>query len=190
VIAGSSLTQALGAATLSGVIAVSGTNLNVQRPVEAFAVQEVVNPVNVGDTLAAITTKAPTRISEVRLTETDLNRSDSRWRSYVLQRIGELRKGTGDFTGLRKPSALVVDRAWLLATVLFRSDTPTPSVIPSEDGEVLYVWHKAGWDLEISVGSEEIAVWAYDRNGGTTFSGSFAEERARLLDLLGFLAWH
>lgn len=98
-----------------------------------------------------------------------------RWRKYVEQRLRELSVGAYNFTGLRVPSGHVVDLASQVAQDWFYPDTPTPSVLPSEDGKVLFVWHKAGWDLEISVGPEGTEIWAYDRGSGQELSGSLEE---------------
>ena len=98
-----------------------------------------------------------------------------RWRRYVEQRLRELSLGAHNFTGLRVPSGHVVDLAARVAQDWFYPDTPTPSVLPSEDGEVLFVWHKAGWDLEIIVGPGGAEIWAYDRGSGKELSGSLEE---------------
>lgn len=98
--------------------------------------------------------------------------------------------GEDEFTELPRPSTFVVNRAWQIATSILRPEAPTPSVVPSADGNVVFVWHKALWDLEIEVGSEETTIWAHDRNTGTMFSGSLDEQRVRLSSLLDFLAWH
>jgi hypothetical protein len=49
---------------------------------------------------------------------------------------------------------------------------------------VLFVWHKAGWDLEVEVGTEDISVWGHERRTGETFYGGLDEYRSRLGDLL------
>lgn len=116
------------------------------------------------------------------------NANIARWNRYVLQRLEELRVGAFDFTGLQVPSEYVVDQAWIIARNHFYFDTPPPSVLPSDEGEILFIWHKSGWDIEINVGSEETTVWAYDRSSGTELSGSLAsqqKELARLLNILG-----
>jgi hypothetical protein len=111
-----------------------------------------------------------------------------RWSRYVVQRLGEAGNGVFDFTGLLVPSRTVVERAWSVAQNYFRIDTPTPSVVPSEDGDICFVWHKAGWDLRIDVGPEETVVWAHHRGTGRQWFGSLEERRmqlARLLDVIG-----
>lgn len=111
-----------------------------------------------------------------------------RWSEYVTRRLTELRVGAFDFTGLRIPAGPVINAAWAIAIGSFHHDTPTPSVLPSEDGDILFVWHKAGWDIEIEVGTEGTAVWAHDRRSGREFSGSFEEHRADFVEVLRTLA--
>jgi hypothetical protein len=120
----------------------------------------------------------------------DFSRSDSRWYRYVSKRLRELQAGKYDFTGFQVPTAAVVELARDVANSLFRPQTPTPSVVPSEDGDILYIWHKAGWDLEIGVGPEGTAVWAHDRSAGREWYGSLEELRVGVASLLDFLAWH
>lgn len=105
------------------------------------------------------------------------------------QRLGELGRGDGDFTDLKRPSAATVSRARGVAAATFRQDTPTPSVVPTEDGEVAFIWHKNGIDAEITVEeSGPVHVWAHDRGLGESWSGSLDDHRtccvARLLDEL------
>jgi hypothetical protein len=112
----------------------------------------------------------------------------ARWNRYVVQRLEELRAGAFDFTGLQVPAEHIVDKAWVVASDYFHFNTPPPSVLPSDEGEILFVWHKAGWDAQISVGSEETTIWAYDRRSGAEFSGSLTSlqnEFSNLLEILG-----
>lgn len=110
------------------------------------------------------------------------------WSKHVNQRLAELRSGTHDFTGLRVPSEQAIARAQVLAVSNFHFDTPTPSVLPSEEGDILFLWHKAGWDVEIHVGPRETAIWAHERRTGIELSGSFDEHRAEFSALLDILA--
>lgn len=116
-------------------------------------------------------------------TDTSLNVA-TRWGNYVTRRITELLVGAHDFNGLKVPVDKTGRHAWDIALELFHPNTPAPSVLPSEDGDILFVWHKAGWDIEISVGSEESEVWAHNRHSGEEFSGSvedFSTETSRAL---------
>ena len=113
----------------------------------------------------------------------------TRWGPHVSQRIDDLRFGKGreDWDGEWPPLA-AIDAAWTLACELFRDETPTPSVVPSEDGEVLFIWHKNQVDAEIIVSTGEPQVWVHDRASGEMRSGSAADHRdcciERLLDRL------
>lgn len=103
-----------------------------------------------------------------------------RWFKYVARRLSAFRAGVGDFTGLRIPTPWVINRAWLVAENYFLPDTPPPSVVPTEDGDVLFIWHKAGWELQIEAGSEGVTAWARNRRSGETWSGSLDARQAEL----------
>jgi len=126
---------------------------------------------------------------ELGLPVIELNKSNSRWYGYVSRRLRDLHDARYDFTGFRVPQPEVIDRARFVANYVFKPEHPTPSVVPSEDGDVLFVWHKAGWDLEIDVGLEEISVWAHERSTGRDWYGSLEELRAPAVRLLDWLAW-
>jgi hypothetical protein len=187
----SSLTQTVATAALAGVVALAGTNLEAQGPVDAFKQHYTTRNESISDDVLANIAgmvSIPTRVS--RFPDLDRTRSDSRWQKYVYQRILELRNGEDDFTELPRPAPLVTDRAWQVATRVLRPDTPTPSVVPSDEGNVVFVWHKARWDLEIEVGPEEATVWAHNQNTGEMFSGSLDVQLEKVSSLLDFLAWH
>jgi hypothetical protein len=186
-----SLTQTVATAALAGAAVLGGTNLQAQGPVDAFKLQYTSEyKSSTSDILAAITgaVSVPTRAQNFPALE--IVKSDSRWHKYVSERINELQHGEDDFSELSQPTSLVIDRAWQVATRVLHSDTPTPSVVPSDDGNVVFVWHKARWDLEIEVSPEEVTVWAHSRNTGEMFSGTLDEQLERVSRLLDFLAWH
>jgi hypothetical protein len=110
-----------------------------------------------------------------------------RWGAYVAQRLGELDRGEGDFTGLQRPGRDTIRRANFVATALFAPTTPTPSVVPGEEGEVCFVWHKAGWSMQITVPTRpgQTRVWAYRAATETTFSGPMEEFRAIIMKVFG-----
>lgn len=108
----------------------------------------------------------------------------SRWEAYVSKRIGELARREYDFTGLTPPTQAILEEAWNVANYLFRFDTATPSVVPSEDGSVVFVWHKAGWDMEIEVAQGVRYVWARERSSGKGFSGLLQESLESVSKLL------
>jgi hypothetical protein len=127
------------------------------------------------------------RISLSGLSRIEPVQSTSRWRDYVSLRLSRLRRGDGDFTGLTQPTEEIVRRARNV-TSLFKANTPTPSVVPSEDGDILFIWQKAGWELEIEVGSEEVSAWLHERSSGAISSGSLAELWPSISSILARLA--
>lgn len=112
------------------------------------------------------------------------------WHTYVYQRIQEILSDDEDYPEFVRPTSFVINRAWNIATKILRRDAPTPSVVPSDEGAIVLVWHKARWDLEIEIGIQEETVWAHDRNTGAMFSGSLEEQLERVSAVLEFLAWH
>jgi len=104
------------------------------------------------------------------------------WRGYVLGRLGQmLIEGEGRDA---YPDASVIGRAWAEISPLFGPRTPTPSVVPSDDNGIAFVWHKKGWDVEIEVNAVEASVWAHRRSDASNWYGSLAENRKRLVTLL------
>lgn len=78
---------------------------------------------------------------------------------YISQRLAELRDGRGDYTGLKRPTAQTIDRAEKVAQELFDPYIPTPSVVPDEEGNICFVWHKGGFSVELAVTPEKIEFW-------------------------------
>lgn len=111
-----------------------------------------------------------------------------RWQRYIRDRLAALRAGAFDFTDLQIPAPWVVDRASRVAQAYLQSDTPPPSVVPTRDGDILFIWRKAGWDLQIEIGSEGTTAWAYHRGSGTEWSGSLEERQAELSRLLAAIS--
>lgn len=96
-----------------------------------------------------------------------------RWFDYVSKRLNELERGDGDFTGLKRPPKEVIDNARAFANSFFTYYTPTPSVIPDEDGNIEFIWVKGGWHLEILVSpDEEVFVWMQHIRSGELKEGS------------------
>ena len=93
----------------------------------------------------------------------------SRWGAYVSQRLGELERGEGDYTGLKQPSAATVAFARRMAAETFRDTTPTPSVVPTPDGGIDFVWHKNGYDVEWCITEGEAEFWAHHRPTGQMY---------------------
>jgi len=113
----------------------------------------------------------------------------TRWGPYVAGRIGELLgdAGRSEWEGpWPSPVAILSARDYAIET--FPASAPTPSVVPGDDGEVLFVWHKRGWDIEVAVDRESHAeVWARQRHTGQEFAGPLDEHRDELQALLSEL---
>lgn len=112
----------------------------------------------------------------------------TRWGAYVEQRLGEMERGEGDYTELRRPSAATVARAREVAAGTFRDSTPTPSVVPTADGGIDFVWHKNGYDVEITVTETEADIWARQRATGDEWASPLPDHAGccipRVLDAL------
>jgi len=115
-------------------------------------------------------------------------RGMTRWGAYVGRRLGELERGEGDYTGLRQPSAATIANARRVAAETFRDTTPTPSVVPTADGGIDFVWHKNGYDVEICVTEDEADMWARQRATGDEWASPLPDHDRccvpRVLDAL------
>ena len=107
----------------------------------------------------------------------------SRWNEYVAERLSQMedKRLTEAQPTLHMGAAL---QAWYVAMRYFPPDTPTPSVVPSGNGGVQFVWHKGGWDVEFEVENNEIFIWARSRESKDTWHGNVVEVGARFLDLM------
>jgi hypothetical protein len=99
----------------------------------------------------------------------------TRWGAYVEQRLGELERGEGDYTDLRQPSAVTVDNARRVAARVFRDTTPTPSVVPTAEGGIDFVWRKNGYDVELTVTEAGAEFWARERSSGRQWDAPLPE---------------
>jgi len=107
-----------------------------------------------------------------------------RWLPYVMTRLQELMTlayEPDDEVPAPHPEA--IQRALHELIRFMRFDTPTPSVVPTFDGGVQFVWHKGGWDIEVEVGPKETLLWAQRRDGSDSWHGSLDErlEEARVV---------
>lgn len=108
---------------------------------------------------------------------------DTRWGPYVLQRLRELENGEGrEFWEAEWPPAGAILNARRVCSQTFRPDTPTPSVVPTAEGEVAFIWMKNSHDAEITVTADDATLWLRDRVTGEEWSGSLAEHAGQLLD--------
>jgi hypothetical protein len=114
-----------------------------------------------------------------------------RWFNYLKRRLDYLQNypvpDTADDDAYPKPPEETVKTAWQIAYKLFDVDTPTPSIVPADEGGVEFAWHKNGWDLVISALPEETLVWARNRSLGERWSFVLSEQWGRVQSILGTL---
>jgi hypothetical protein len=177
-------------ASPAAAIALVGTN--VLLPAYGLTTREAELPSYGQSTIYPSEISTSVAVSRMRSEVSEATRAfvqaGIRWSSYITRRLAALRMSGNDFTGLKVPSPWIVDRAWAVANSYFRPNTPPPSVVPTEDGDILFIWRKAGWELHIEISSEEATAWAYNRKSGRSWSGSLGERQPEfytLLDLLG-----
>lgn len=128
----------------------------------------------------------PQRVIRVRVASEALTPS---WLSYVLRRLNQLsdQPGPSDETDAPRPDPAALTRALpVLLSVLgpMGVDAPAPSVVPTAEFGVQFVWHRAGWDVEVEVGPAQTLVWAQNRSVGTMWEGNLDERRSELGDVL------
>jgi hypothetical protein len=100
-----------------------------------------------------------------------------RWRGYIWQRLAELEDGAGDFTGLHRPSPATIELARRSIPRLLGVSVAAPSVVPDEDGAVVLVWRRKGWDIEVTFMAGRAAqIWGRSRANGGEFSGPATED--------------
>lgn len=104
------------------------------------------------------------------------------WLGYVLGRLSDLAEQSDD------PDLHVNEEALQralrdLATVL-GPEMPAPSVVPTEEDGVQFVWHRGGWDLEIEVRADETIAWARNRNTDAQLYGSLGDLRQQVQAVL------
>jgi hypothetical protein len=115
---------------------------------------------------------------------------ETRWSKYVERRLDELVQLPVDPVEddmYPRPAPEVLREARSIAWLHFAPDTPTPSVLPTMERGVLFVWHKGGWDIELEVALEGASVWAHNRSKGGDWEGSLDDTSQRLAHLLASL---
>jgi hypothetical protein len=111
-----------------------------------------------------------------------------RWLPYVMGRLEELHRLVYEPDDeVPTPHPESIQRALSELVRFMRWDTSTPSVVPTFDGGVQFVWHKGGWDVEVEVGPKETLVWAQRRDGGDSWDGSLDERVDDIRSLLSQL---
>lgn len=111
----------------------------------------------------------------------------SRWLPYVVRRLTQMRDEQTPDRGCY-PGPVVLSEALHVAATVFDAGTATPSVVPSEEGGVQFVWHRAGWDVELEVEPDGVCVWARNRRTEETWFGTLDDYRQRFSDLLRALS--
>ncbi len=173
-------TQTVGVLAGTAIVA---TNLTVTAPRNILE-EVTARPPNQSGTLfaTAATERFDADLGIAYITR-EVAQARSRWFHYVARRLAELATGQS-VSDMPAPSAVLCNEAFRVAEWLFDPDTPTPSVVPSEDGAVLFVWRSQPLELEIEIGPEEASVWAYERSRGIIWSGLLEEQRVRFSSLL------
>lgn len=82
------------------------------------------------------------------------------------------------------PDEWLIASTWHRAWALIAPGVPTPSVVPSEEGNVSFVWHKNGWDIELEFGLMASEIWASRRDSNDVLEGTLEETGTELEQLL------
>lgn len=104
------------------------------------------------------------------------------WLPYVLRRLNDLASRYCDEPTegclLAHPDAL--ERSLHVLGELLPDTAPAPSVVPTLDGGIQFVWHRGGWDLEIEVLVNRTETWGRNRETGERFAGAPEQARSAL----------
>jgi hypothetical protein len=103
-----------------------------------------------------------------------------RWSQYVSRRFNELSDPHRDVPVSRS----VLRRAWGEVARLLPLNIATPSVVPSAAGGVELVWHKSGWDVELTFDPNESTAWAHSRSTGDEIFGRLDDTRSQVSRIL------
>lgn len=106
---------------------------------------------------------------------------------YLHRRISEIESGLGDWTGLQHPNSDVINVAKIVAFELHLGHLRTPSVVPSEDGHIVFIWSSARFALEVEARAKDVTIWLHDRATEvvTNWIGQPSELNAKLTEILG-----
>lgn len=108
------------------------------------------------------------------------------WVAYISRRLKKLAdRAPGEAPPI--PSEILAE-TWKEALRTLPARCPTPSVVPSEEGGVDLVWHKGGWDVEMSIEPDARYIWARNRFTGEMWDGTLEEHRRKLSGLLDSLS--
>lgn len=113
-----------------------------------------------------------------------LHVDERRWGPYVLSRFAALQEeaAAGALAGI---TTAALERARRMAEDMLPSNSPTPSVIPSGEGNGLcLVWHKGDWDIEVDLVEGDDSVWARNSVSGETLYDELSAGRGRLAQIL------
>jgi hypothetical protein len=105
----------------------------------------------------------------------------TRWSGYIQRRFEQLTAETPSSPAFTE----TLNAAWKSILNLFAPNIATPSVLPGDEGGIVLVWHKGGWDIEIDFGPlEGPSVWTVNRSSLDGFDGDLSDHREELLDVL------
>jgi hypothetical protein len=81
----------------------------------------------------------------------------------------------------------LIAKAVSVLSKIMQASAPTPSVIRTATGSVQYVWHKAGWDVEIEVAEGFVEAWAHERETGREIVGKLEDVQRDVAQLIAQL---
>lgn len=112
----------------------------------------------------------------------DFSESPSEWEwvPYLLRRLNEMAVMTTEY----RPTNEILNRAWNTACRYFSFSTATPSIVLGDEGSVLFVWHKNGWDVELEIGQSCSYVGILSRDNKQMLFGPLEDMSGKLLGVL------
>lgn len=153
---------------------------------KAFVFSNQMSARSMANTVAAatvgwISTRSEIELSDVVVVDAStVLHSQSQWKPYVYRRLVEMQLRRVAFEPAEYPSEETLWRAWHLINSILDSDTPTPSVVPGDEGGVRLVWHKGDWDTELEIEANDVFVWARNHRTGETWHGGLGDAHRRL----------